>query len=146
MDNRKARFWRDVTRDDVGDPPDPRPRSHLANESFSPSSLVFNSPSVRYQTIARVFPAPWVVLLISVRFVVLRDNRTVRTRIKSQGAFMMQARFKRRPTRNDLAAAWKIIRDQSQIIKLQAGRINWQKVLLASLMTIYPKLEELKIK
>ena len=44
---------------------------------------------------------------------------------------MKQSKSKKQPTRDDLAAAWKIIRDQSQIIRLQAERIHCQKELLA---------------
>ena len=35
----------------------------------------------------------------------------------------MQRGAKKQPTRDDLAAVWKTIRDQSQIIKMQADKI-----------------------
>jgi hypothetical protein len=52
---------------------------------------------------------------------------------------------KKQPTRGDLATTWKIIRDQAQIIRLQAERIHCQKELLASLLRVYPRLEYLRI-
>ena len=58
---------------------------------------------------------------------------------------MKQSKSKKQPTRDDLAAAWKIIRDQSQIIRLQAERIYWHKELLASVLMAYPRLKELRI-
>jgi hypothetical protein len=58
---------------------------------------------------------------------------------------MKQSKSKRQPTRGDLAAAWKIIRDQFQIIRLQAERIQRQRKLLASVLMTYPRLDELRI-
>jgi hypothetical protein len=52
---------------------------------------------------------------------------------------------KKQPTRDDLATTWKIIRDQAQIIRLQAERIHCQKELLASLLRVYPRLEYFRI-
>jgi hypothetical protein len=39
---------------------------------------------------------------------------------------MKQCKPKKQPTRDDLASAWKMIRDQSQIIGLQADTISRQ--------------------
>jgi len=49
---------------------------------------------------------------------------------------------KRQPTRNDLAAAWNTIRDQSQIIKLQAERIRRLERALRRVLLEYPRLQE----
>ena len=40
---------------------------------------------------------------------------------------MKQSKSKKQPTRDDLAAAWKMIRDQSQIIKLLTERLCRQE-------------------
>jgi hypothetical protein len=58
---------------------------------------------------------------------------------------MKQSKSKKQPTRDDLAATWKIIRDQSQIIRLQAERIHRQKELLASVLMKCPRLDEFRI-
>ena len=42
---------------------------------------------------------------------------------------MKQSKPKKQPTRDDLASAWKTIRDQSQIIGLQADMIRRQNRL-----------------
>jgi hypothetical protein len=42
---------------------------------------------------------------------------------------MKQPKPKKQPTRDDLASAWKTIRDQSQIIGLQADTIRGQNRL-----------------
>ena len=39
---------------------------------------------------------------------------------------MKQSKFKKQPTRDDLATAWKTIRDQSRIIRLLAERVRCQ--------------------
>ena len=53
--------------------------------------------------------------------------------------------FKKQPTRDDLATAWKTIRDQSQIIKLQAEAIRRQEQVLGNVLMAYPRLEELRV-
>jgi hypothetical protein len=52
---------------------------------------------------------------------------------------------KRQPTRDDLATAWKTIRDQSQIVKLQAETIRRQEKVLGNVLMAYPRLEELRV-
>ena len=52
---------------------------------------------------------------------------------------------KRQPTRDDLAAAWKTIRDQSQIVKLQSETIRRQEKVLGNVLMAYPRLEELRV-
>ena len=52
---------------------------------------------------------------------------------------------KKQPTREDLATAWKTIRDQSQIIKLQAEAIRRQEQVLGNVLMAYPRLEELRV-
>jgi hypothetical protein len=58
---------------------------------------------------------------------------------------MKQSKFKTRPTRDDLATAWKIIRDQSRIIKLLADNIRRQDQVLGNVLMAYPRLEELRV-
>ena len=58
---------------------------------------------------------------------------------------MKQSKFKTRPTRDDLATAWKIIRDQSRIIKLLADKIRRQDQVLGNVLMAYPRLEELRV-
>jgi hypothetical protein len=58
---------------------------------------------------------------------------------------MTESKLKKQPTRDDLAAAWKTIRDQSQIIKLQAEQIRRQDKVLGNVLMAYPRLEELRI-
>ena len=52
---------------------------------------------------------------------------------------------KKQPTRDDLAAAWKTIRDQSQIIKLQAEKIRRLERVMGHVLLAYPRLEELRV-
>lgn len=52
---------------------------------------------------------------------------------------------KRQLTRDDLAAAWKTIRDQSQIVKLQSETIRRQEKVLGNVLMAYPRLEELRV-
>jgi hypothetical protein len=52
---------------------------------------------------------------------------------------------KKQPTREDLAAAFRTIRDQYQIIKLQAQTIYRQEKVLGNVLMVYPRLEELRI-
>jgi hypothetical protein len=58
---------------------------------------------------------------------------------------MKQSKFKKQPTRDDLAAAWKMIRDQSQVIKLLTERLGCQDQVLGTVLMAYPRLEELRI-
>ena len=58
---------------------------------------------------------------------------------------MKQSKFKKQPTRDDLAAAWKMIRDQSQMIKLLTERQRRQERVLGSILMAYPRFEELRI-
>jgi hypothetical protein len=52
---------------------------------------------------------------------------------------------KRQLTHDDLAAAWKTIRDQSQIVKLQSETIRRQEKVLGNVLMAYPRLEELRV-
>lgn len=54
---------------------------------------------------------------------------------------MKQPRCKKQPTRDDLATAWKMIRDQTQIIKLLTERLRRQERVLGSILMVYPRLE-----
>jgi hypothetical protein len=58
---------------------------------------------------------------------------------------MESLKFKRQPTRDDLASAWKTIRDQSQIIKLQAVTIRRLEQVMRNVLLAYPRLEELRV-
>jgi hypothetical protein len=58
---------------------------------------------------------------------------------------MKQSEFKKQPTRDDLATAWKTIRDQSQIIKLLTERLRGQDHVLGTVLMAYPRLDELRI-
>jgi hypothetical protein len=58
---------------------------------------------------------------------------------------MKQSKFKTGPTRDDLATAWKTIRDQSRIIKLLADKIRRQDQVLGNVLMAYPRLEELRV-
>jgi hypothetical protein len=58
---------------------------------------------------------------------------------------MKQSKSKKQPTRDDLAAAWKMIRDQSQIIKLLTERLRRQEQVLGSVLMAYPRFEELRV-
>lgn len=52
---------------------------------------------------------------------------------------------KKQPTREDLAAAFRTIRNQYQIIKLQSQMIYRQEKVLGNVLMAYPRLEELRI-
>jgi hypothetical protein len=54
-------------------------------------------------------------------------------------------RSKKQPTRYDLAAAWKTIRDQSQIISLQAEKIRRLEQAMGDVLLAYPRLEEFRV-
>jgi hypothetical protein len=63
---------------------------------------------------------------------------------RSRGA-MKRSRFKKQPTRDDLAATWKTIRDQERIIKLLTERIRLQDRALGDVLMAYPCLAELRL-
>jgi hypothetical protein len=63
---------------------------------------------------------------------------------KGEGV-MKQSKFKKQPTRDDLAAAWKTIRDQEQIIKLLTEKISRQDRVMGNVLMAYPRFEELRI-
>jgi hypothetical protein len=69
-------------------------------------------------------------------------NSSIRSRIQGQGGVM---KSKKRPTRDDLAAAFRTIRDQYQIIKLLTERLRRQDQVLGTVLMAYPRLEELRI-
>lgn len=52
---------------------------------------------------------------------------------------------KKQPTRDDLAAAWMTIRDQYQIMKLQAEKIRRLEQVMGHVLLAYPRLEELRV-
>jgi len=52
---------------------------------------------------------------------------------------------KKEPTRESLAAALRTIRDQHQVIKLQAETIRRQEKALGTVLRAYPLLEELRV-
>ena len=58
---------------------------------------------------------------------------------------MKQPRCKKQPTRDDLATAWKMIRDQTQIVKLLTERLRRQERVLGSILMVYPRFEELRV-
>ena len=58
---------------------------------------------------------------------------------------MDQRKAKKQPSRDDYAAAWRMIRDQSQIIKLQAETIRRQEKVMGTVLMTYPRLEELRV-
>jgi hypothetical protein len=58
---------------------------------------------------------------------------------------MKQSRSKTQPSRDDLAATWKMIRDQEQIIKLLTEKISRQDRVLGDVLMAYPRFEELRI-
>ena len=58
---------------------------------------------------------------------------------------MHQSRFKKQPTRADLAAARKMIRDQERIIKLLSEKTRRQDRVLGNVLMTYPRFEELRI-
>ena len=57
----------------------------------------------------------------------------------------MQREAKNQPTRDDLAAMWKTIRDQSQIIKMQADKIRTLERVIGRVLLNYPRNEELRV-
>jgi hypothetical protein len=59
---------------------------------------------------------------------------------------MKQPRCKKQPTRDDLAIAWKMICGQTQIIKLLTERLRRQERVLGSILMVYPRFEELRVK
>jgi hypothetical protein len=75
----------------------------------------------------------------------VEGNSSVRPNYQRSRGAMKQSKFKTRPTRDDLAAAWKIIRDQALIIKLQAEKIRRQDQVLGNVLLAYPRLEELRV-
>ena len=58
---------------------------------------------------------------------------------------MEQSKFKKQPTRDDLATVWKMIRDQAQIIKLLTERLRRQERVLGSILMAYPRFEEVRV-
>jgi hypothetical protein len=58
---------------------------------------------------------------------------------------MKKSKRKERPTRDDLAAAWKVIRNQERIIQLLTERIRHQDRAMGTVLMAYPRLEELRI-
>jgi hypothetical protein len=58
---------------------------------------------------------------------------------------MKQPRCKKQPTRDDLATAWKMVRDQTEIIKLLTERLRRQERVLGSILMVYPRFEELRV-
>jgi hypothetical protein len=58
---------------------------------------------------------------------------------------MLQSKFKKQPTRTDLAEAWKMIRDQQQIMKLLNDTTHRQDRVLGNVLMAYPRCEELWI-
>jgi hypothetical protein len=52
---------------------------------------------------------------------------------------MKQLICKKQPTRDDFGAAWKMIRDQSQIIKLLTKRLQRKERVLGSILMAYPE-------
>jgi hypothetical protein len=73
-------------------------------------------------------------------------NGILRPHIKhANEGVMKQCTFKKQPTRDDLAAALKTIRDQSQIINLQAKKIRYLELVMGHVLLAYPRLEELRV-
>jgi hypothetical protein len=72
-------------------------------------------------------------------------QRHAATGYQSRGAIMKQSKFKNQPTRDDLAAAWKVIRDQERIIRLLIEKTRHQDRAMGNLLMAYPRLEELGI-
>jgi hypothetical protein len=56
---------------------------------------------------------------------------------------MKKSRFKKQPTRDNLAATWKVIRDQERIIKLMTERIRLRDRAMGNVLMAYPKFQEL---
>ena len=73
-------------------------------------------------------------------------NGILRPHIKhANEGVMKQSKFKKQPTRDDLAAVLKTIRDQSQIIKLQAETIRGLQGVMGNVLLTYPRREELRV-
>jgi hypothetical protein len=73
-------------------------------------------------------------------------NGILRLHIKHANEGMMkQSKFKKQPTRDDLAAALNTIRDQFQIINLQAKKIRYLELVMGHVLLAYPRLEELRV-
>jgi hypothetical protein len=75
----------------------------------------------------------------------IEGNGSLHPRIKSPEGVMNQSRVKKQPTRDDLAATWRTIRDQSRIIKLLTETIRRQDKVLGNVLMAYPRLEELRV-
>lgn len=58
---------------------------------------------------------------------------------------MKQSKFKKQPTRDDLAVALITIRGQAQIIKRQAETIRHLQGVMGNVLLTYPRLEELRV-
>jgi hypothetical protein len=52
---------------------------------------------------------------------------------------------KKQPTREDLVAAFRTIRGQYQIIKVQANTIRRQEEALGTVLRAYPRIEGLRV-
>jgi hypothetical protein len=75
-----------------------------------------------------------------------QGNGILRPHIKhANEGVMKQSKFKKQPTRDDLAAALKTIRDQSQIINLQSKKIRHLEQVMGHVLLAYPRLEELRV-
>jgi len=57
---------------------------------------------------------------------------------------MNQSKLKKQPTRDDLAAAWKMIRDQERIIKLLTEKNIRHDLVMGTVLMAYPRFEELR--
>jgi hypothetical protein len=75
----------------------------------------------------------------------IASNGSFYPRIKSPEGVMNQSQVKKRPTRDDLAATWRTIRDQSRIIILLTETIRRQDKVLGNVLMAYPRLEELRV-
>jgi len=97
----------------------------------------------------RTEPIPRIARLRSESRLVTRfrieGNGSLHPRIKSPEGVMNQSRVKKQPTRDDLAATWRTIRDQSRIIKLLTETIRRQDKVLGNVLMAYPRLEELRV-
>ena len=79
-------------------------------------------------------------------FFVFEGNDSLRPCIQGpEGVMEQRKRTKKQPSRDDYAAAWRMIRDQSQIIKLQAETIRRQEKTIGTVLMTYPRLEELRV-
>jgi hypothetical protein len=81
---------------------------------------------------------------ISVNYLITKPTAGCSEVSKSRGV-MKQPRCKKQPTRDDLATAWKMIRDQTQVIKLLTERLRRQERVLGSILMVYPRFEELRV-